>query len=297
MTDFFDTWEVGKDSIGTSEEMGSKSKFWHTHPKDDEGYWLFKHPRKNSGEHWAEKIAAEVASLLGISHARVELALFEDLQGSTTKSFVTEGEDLVHGNQLLSWFVHGYDPEKEYNQSSHTLSNIWTVMDNVFIDLNAQQDAKICVSGFLVLDALIGNTDRHHENWGILIRRVDNNWNVQIAPSFDHASSLGRELRDERREILLSQKRVGEYCEKGRGAIYWSEDDRHGLSPLNLVRRAVQFYPDLLNPALEKLDTFNAKSVEYIVNRVPMDWISDTSRKFTIEMMRYNITKLQELSK
>ena len=50
---------------------------------------------------------------------------------------------------------------------------------------------KCLFAGYLVLDAVIGNTDRHHENWGLLLRRTETGWKGQVAPSFDHASSLG----------------------------------------------------------------------------------------------------------
>ena len=43
---------------------------------------------------------------------------------------------------------------------------------------------------------------------------------------------LGRELLDERRDRLLAENGVGDYAEKGRSAIYWSEDERRGPSPL-----------------------------------------------------------------
>ncbi len=145
--------------------MGSKNKFWYLDPTEEEEYWLFKYPRCNTGEHWAEKIAAEVAALLEIPHARVELAVFEKNKGSVTKSFAQEGQELVHGNQMLKRAVHGYDPEKEFRQSSHTLANIWQVMDSVFGESEHAEKAKSRLAEYVVLDALIGNTDRHHENW------------------------------------------------------------------------------------------------------------------------------------
>ena len=41
------------------EEMGSKEKFWFRKP--DGSDWLFKFPKENTGEHWAEKIACKIA--------------------------------------------------------------------------------------------------------------------------------------------------------------------------------------------------------------------------------------------
>ncbi len=46
------------------EDMGTKAKFWFRRPGDDEPDWLFKHPRENTGEHWSEKIAAEIANAM-----------------------------------------------------------------------------------------------------------------------------------------------------------------------------------------------------------------------------------------
>lgn len=86
--------------------MGTKEKFWYRDPDDDVD-WLFKHPRENTGEHWAEKIAAEVAELLGVPHATVELAEFEGRRGSASRSFVSDDYELWHGNQIMDWAVEG----------------------------------------------------------------------------------------------------------------------------------------------------------------------------------------------
>ena len=168
-------------------------------------------------------------------------------------------------------------------------------MDRVFLEPEAAKRAKRCIAEYLVLDAFIGNTDRHHENWGILWRRTGNTWRGFVAPSFDHASSLGRELLDERRERLLAESRVGGYAEKGRGAIHWSEDKKHGPSPLELVRRAAPLYPDLFRPALEKLKKLAESPVNDLVNCVPDAWISPSARAFAIELTRYNLEQLRRI--
>ena len=275
--------------------MGSKDKFWYLHPWRNEEYWLFKYPRFSTGEYWAEKIVAEVAGLLEISHARVELATFKKDKGSATKSFAQEGRELIHGNQMLARTVHGYDHKKNFHQSSHTLANIWQVIDRVFVEPENAEQTKGRLAEYVVLDALIGNTDRHHENWGILRERRDNQWKGFVAPSFDHASSLGRELLDVKRDRIMSEDRIGDYVEKGRGAIYWSEDDQRGPSPLELVRRATRKYPTLFFSALTKLEKLDDGSVDDLVNRVPDGWMSPSARKFAIALMHYNFKQLQEL--
>ena len=294
MPDTYPIFEVEPEWVLEPETMGSKDKFWYKLPEEDVN-WLFKYPQLNTGQHWAEKIAAEVAELLQILHAKVELATFREQRGSVTESFARGGRSLYHGNQLLEGVVHGYDPAKEFHQSSHTLENIWKVMDRVFEERESAKRAKFRIAEYLVLDALIGNTDRHHENWGIQRKRVGEGWQDFVAPSFDHASSLGRELLDERRNSLLAENRVGDYAEKGRGAIYWSEDDRHGLNPRELVQRATLRYPDLFRPALTKLRRLNRSSISDLVNRVPADWMTPLAREFAIVLMCSNRERLQEL--
>ena len=116
-----------------------------------------------------------------------------------------------------------------------------------------------------------------------------------MAPSFDHASSLGRELLDERRDRLLAENRIGGYAEKGRGAIYWSGDEQHGPSPLDLVRRAVQAYPGLFRPALLKLKKSDKDIFHQIVKQVPSDWMSHSSRMFAVALLLYNYEQLKEI--
>ena len=277
------------------EEMGSKEKFWYRRPGKSENRWLFKYPRQGAGEHWAEKIAEKVASVLRVAHARVELEQFGDRRGSVTESFSRGGRVLYHGNQLLERVVYDYDPDKKFHQSHHTLNNILEVMDDVFLDTKSAVLAKNRIAQYMVLDALIGNTDRHHENWGILRRRVGGGWKGFIAPSFDCASSLGRELSDARRNRLLEEDRVGDYAERGRGAVYWSGDEPRGPSPLALVRQSIRHYPDLFRPALAKLENVDRTLLSALVNRIPDCWMTSLARAFAIALMSHNLQRLGEL--
>ena len=293
MPDPYDIVEVQPDWIRGHEEMGSKTKFWYRY--EDE-LWLFKFPQANTGQHWAEKIAEEVASVLGILHAEVELARFQEKRGSVTRSFALAGEVLFHGNQLLEKIVRDYDPEKKFRQSGHTVDNILQALQMVFVNSENAKSARNRIAEYIILDALIGNTDRHHENWGILRRRVGDRWESFVAPSFDHASSLGRELLDERQDRLIAEDRVGWYSERARGAIYWCENERHAPSPLELARRMHRRYADLMTPGLRNLEKLNEQRLSDLVDRVPEGWMTPSERSFAVVLMNYNLEQLQSLA-
>lgn len=286
---------VDPERVDDPEEMGTKKKFWYRRADKEEPAWLFKYPRSNTGEHWAEKIAAEIARALGVSHARVELAEFRGERGSASESFVVHGAELVHGNQILAWTTEGYDRTLKRGQTDHSFEKVWISFEQVFQEQPAAEETRAAFAGYVVLDALIGNTDRHHENWGLLRRRAGDQWRGVLAPSFDHASALGRELSDERRGLLLEEDRVGWYSERGRGGIYWSGDAQYGPSPLKLVRAAVELHDSYFRGILERVAELSDSLVTEVVGRVPADWMSDTARTFVIELIRYNRNQLREV--
>ena len=294
----YPVFEVRPEWVLEPEAMGSKEKFWYRSDPAKPPL-LFKFPQPSTGQHWAEKIAAEIAATMDVTHAVVELASFQGTQGSASQSFAVDGWNLFHGNQMLAGKVIGYDPAIRFRQSDHTLSNILLALDRTFTKPEGKQKNKARLAEYLVFDALIGNTDRHHENWGILRRQTVDRWTGMLAPTFDHASSLGRELLDEgagkSRKRLLAEKRVPAYAEKAAGAIYWDASDRRGLSPLELVRRAVPAYTDLFKTALLKLGKLDRGLFQSILDRVPADWMSSLAREFTIAFVCYNMEELRKI--
>ena len=74
MSEFYPIVTVEPEWVLGGEDMGSKEKFWYYETGEGKKNCLFKYSRKHTGEHWAEKIAAEVAACLDILHAKVELA-------------------------------------------------------------------------------------------------------------------------------------------------------------------------------------------------------------------------------
>ena len=232
---------------------------------------------------------------MGVSHARVELAEHEGNRGSITENIVPENYDLIHGNEVLESadFPHAVD-DLNFHRSDHTLENIWLALDRTFESETARTEVKNQFVEYLVLDAVVGNTDRHSENWGILQNQGASRRVESLAPSYDHGSSLGHEFRGEDRKRVLAEHGVGRYAERGRGQIYWQRTDRRGPSPLKLIRLATPRYPEVFHTAKAKLDSLSDSHLRDIVNAVPEEWMAPSAKSFAIALMTYSCKQLRD---
>ncbi len=269
------------------EEMGSKTKGWIQVGTDPEP-WLFKYARLSNGEvtgeHWAEKVAAEIAEMLTLPHGRVELATLEGSPGCISRRFAdkSRGIELIHGNDLLAGAVLGYDRAVRRAQPEHTIENIAKAITAVIGDRDERDVAFQQLAGFVMLDALILNTDRHHENWGLIrSRSVDGKYIHRVAPTFDHASSLGRNEPVEKvGQWLREPYRFEWYAERGRGAIFIKPTDPHGTNPLKLCEVAARAWPRYFQPWDKMLQNVGLDRILSVVDRVPDQVMDPRHRVF-----------------
>jgi hypothetical protein len=280
---------VDPNSLIGDEQLGSKSKFWFAH---DDQQWLFKFARDHTGEDWAEKVAAEVAKHIPVLAAHVELAEYNGQRGSASLSFIADNESLVHGNEILAGQIFGYDRQKKLKQSDHTFDNIVAAIRTLVGGAEWYHEVLKEIARYIVLDALICNTDRHHENWGFLSTYHTSDagevtMSFRMAPSFDHASSLGRELRDERASDILASNGIEHYARRGHGGIYWKQTDARGANPLELVQQASAAFPDYFREPLAGVASTPVDDLLDIVNQVPNTVISAPSRRFAQALLAY----------
>ncbi len=189
-----------------------------------------------------------------------------------------------------------------FDQNQHTIQRIFNALGGIFTDTKSGEKARFEMAGYLVFDALISNVDRHHENWGVLRKRNNEGvWKRRFAPSYDHASSLGRELQDrnskQNRERYLRELGVGKYIEKGHGAIFVDGTGKHGPSPLRLVERCTEIdsFRTYFQKGLKKLDNLDSNRISSIISSVPSDWMSEMSKEFTLALIVENLRLLNEL--
>ena len=300
------------------ENRGARTKFW-VRIEGGTDRWLLKIPRPNTGEHWAEKITPEIGRLIGIECAQVELAqcvdeaVFEHglqeardeahvqraapvLLGTICKSFVpdtiaTDTECYYfHGWQILQWVVESYDTRLRFGQRDHNIKNIMAALAhimgiNTLNPMPRWDDIFEHMASYVLLDGLVGNTDRHHENWMIAcVHHYGDMW-IEIMPSYDHASSLGRELTDEKRQHLLNSDGVHRYLNAGRGAVHVDHRRKRALSPLRLARLLCRWRPEFTRRALDRIGSVPEDEIRTTIQRVPAEFMSDVAKEFAFQVV------------
>lgn len=306
-SNFYPIIDVSELEFERDEQMGTKEKGWFFRT-DRHWYWqidgtrfMFKAGREGTGENWAEKIAAELCELLRIPHAYYDLAFYRGKNGVITPNFVPEETRLELGNEILARYLRGYEKTKRFRQTGHTLRSVlWLINSQETLPplgFEKSDDIKSAVDvfiGYLMLDAWIANTDRHHENWGRII--VPLTGSKYLAPTFDHASSFGRAETDKNREKRLTTKDVnmgvGKYVERARSAFYQAPNDVKPLITLEAFKLASNGRGVAANAWLKRLEHISEADIKGIIDKVPSEEMSQISKEFTKKILELNKKRL-----
>ena len=285
------------------ESRGSRTKFWVS-VNGEQSRWLLKFPRQETGEHWAEKIAAEISNLIGVNCARVELASCEGRLATICESFISGKDDdanlehyFFHGYEILEFVVKGYDTSTNlrFRQKEHNVKNIVNVLERVALvgsdaPMPFQNMMMKDLASYAILDGLVGNMDRHHENWMLMFEPMlgeTEKFTPSLAPSFDHASSLGRELSDEKRQMILDSNGLLNYLQggKARGGVFVDSKRKRALSPLRLAKLLCRWQPRFTRPALDIIKSVPNSDFRTVIDKMPSMFMSDIAKEFAYQVV------------
>ena len=174
---------IRKDATATS--LGCLSKAWYSDGKNEylvKGNILF-NDGSSGYEPFSEYIASVVAKHFNLPH--IEYTIMKN----TFKEVNTYNLDYVSvckryvppkGYQMLSALEF-----MELALGKTVSSNYWEIYNKINQDIPS-------FLNMLVFDAMIGNEDRHLNNWDILIKGREN----KLAPIFDNGASLLAYIKD-----------------------------------------------------------------------------------------------------
>jgi hypothetical protein len=279
------------------EQLGTKEKFWL---RIQEKRHLFKIGRPGTGENWAEKIAAELAELLCLPHAHYDLAVWKGRKGVISPGIVPENGRLILGNELLAAIHTDYPADKVRKVREHTLGRIHALLTSEAISQPPewQSPGKLIANaydlflGYLLLDVWIANQDRHHENWGL----ISHQGQIYLAPSYDHAASMGQNETDATRQDRLATQDRGRhiraYVTKARSAIYDSKSSKKALLTLELFTRAAARSPEAARMWLDQLRRIPEDAIINQFKQLPEGEITPITRQFALTLLKLNRQRL-----
>lgn len=287
---------VPRSGAGSLEQIGTKEKFWY-----DEDRALFKIGRENTGENWAEVVACDVAELLGLPHASYDLAEADGDRGVTTPNFVPEGGRLILGNELIGSVSANETQARNDRREFHTVRRVYALTSSQsvgnphgWVSPAPALRADGVMAGYLLLDALVGNQDRHEQNWGFV--RFDSG--LFLAPTFDHASSLGRNESDERRELKLASRLAAHglegYAAKAKSQLFDASGKQ--LLTIEAFNQFAHLSPVGACYWQERLGGVDREALQAVVDRIPADWMSQRAKEFSLELMLVNRRRILELN-
>ncbi len=137
--------------------------------------------------HISEYIGSHIFDILGFSVQETYLGTYKGEQVVACKNFIENGYQFVPFNDVGESTL---DQDKEKYQYSYS-----DIM-NMLRDNSKLTDVRETIDAFwqlYIVDALLGNFDRHGSNWGFL--KKDNKYT--LAPVFDNGSSLFPNMIDE----------------------------------------------------------------------------------------------------
>lgn len=184
------TWVRAEENpLGSMYAEGSLSK--HTLINDGELY-LFKETwtrnRREYGESvshqfWSEIVAAILGEIMGLNIPQTYIAINNNPDisfkvGTLTKWFYKKSDTYVKGSDFLSSHI------PDYSEKAHNLDSILKLTSHIKGNIQHWVEA-------ILFDALICNTDRHHENWGIIN-------NTTFSPLYDNGISLGWRITEDK---------------------------------------------------------------------------------------------------
>ncbi len=292
---------VDRNQAEAMETLGSKPKFWF---RVGEARWLFKADDRGTGEDWAEIVASELCECLGLPHVVYELAAEYDgerlvLPGVVCENIAYPPVSLELGNQLLLARDPEYPIAQRFKVRQHTIDAVAEVVGGLEppppewlhrLPAGARSALDI-FAGYVMLDAWIANQDRHHENWAAL--RSDR---LCLAPTFDHGAALARNLNDaERSERLMTRDRnrtVAAFAERARSAFFAAVTNPRPLGTLEAFVALAQRVPAASAVWLERMGQVNRDVLQAILDRIPVERMSDTCRRFTLELLLFNQQRL-----
>jgi len=261
-------WQIDEET-GEIYPEGSKDKSLYVSP-DERIYdfivpkhrYLFKLSYDRYPEQfWIEIIAYKLGILMGLDVPPSFVAVHKKrkITGTLIEWFLnypgTKKKVKISGADYMQMLIKDYDLEKGKQHNFQSIKKLHLALKNVYA---WDYDWRKYWTKTLTFDALIGNTDRHQENWGIIWTYKNKKATPEnMTPIFDNGTSMGHEILNKKFEAFDIEK----YVSKGTHHMKWDLNYPKRVQHVELIRHFIKDSPEVKDIALNLLK-FDTKEME-----------------------------------
>lgn len=240
--------------------------------KNNKSKAFFKYQGKDyiTSELCSEKMCYEIAKVLGYECAKIEFAEDEKKEnGILNYLFVTE--TIEHFD-----IAHYINPEGKKQKDFYTLEIIKKTLDGIGDNLWA---------GFIrimIFDALVGEQDRHEENWGI---SYSNGRNI-ISPLYDNGCNLLDKFKLEAyaEKYYADDNEFEKYINRSSSQIRIPSTNKK-YKHFDLIKKLNDENHEIVQRELEKLKKLDDEAIKRIVNMVPKEMLTEKHKEYIIKYL------------
>lgn len=245
--------------------------------KERGAYFKYDNGKKfRQGEECSEKIASEIAKVLGYQTAEIELA--ESINGEhglISYLFINPDKNEIHID-MEDYFP---DINKESESHLYTIEKLKNRLAEKFPDVDFEDFLRICF-----FDALVGERDRHIGNWGLTTKNGIHN----ISPLYDTASCLLRDFQNPKilQKYTKNDEKFNQYINNNKLAIY-KESTNENFSPTNsFIDYLLDNYPSFAHREIHNLFKLKDAIIDTIVNKIPKERMTNEHKKYIIKYLK-----------
>lgn len=197
------------------------------------------------------------------------------------------------GGDFMSRALPAYDREKGKQHNFQTILQIFN--DWLHIANWKQKWAEI-----LLFDTIIGNTDRHQENWEVYAHFDKNGDLIEaLSPAFDNGTSMGYEILSKDLQQKLSI--LESYVSKGTHHMKWELADTKNAGHFELLEKLVCKFPETESVIRSKINV-DISALASVVSQLTQFTLQDQRyalskerADFIIELIKFRFNKIKEI--
>ena len=226
--------------------------------------YLFKKSRtRTPWQFWMEIIGYRVGQVMDVPVPPAYVGLSnrekpgQAVYGALIEWFYSQEERYIEGARLIGPLIPGFDYKTGREHNLLTILTVPAFRKGPVAEENRRRLVDYWAE-VLTFDTVIGNTDRHPENWGIVgpPEAKEGTVAVQLSPAFDNGTAMSYEQPEEHFSRFEDEQYTLRYLTKPRRArhhMHWSLEDQSDMNFFDFMRKLVREFPQTRESIVSRL--------------------------------------------